>query len=91
MAALAVSHLLRPGTKGMMAMAGVAVGGSHLLATGVDTAVGAAFILLLFGQMAVAAQFGDIGWSGYLIGRNVADRSAMLFARTVADTAIKAG
>ena len=75
----------------MMAMAGIAIGGSHLLATQVDAAVGAAFVLLLFGEMAVAAELGNLGGRGNPIGRDIADGSAVLLTGSVANTAIDAG
>lgn len=57
MAALAVFHLCGPGTEGVVPVAAVAIRGSDFLTTGVDAAVGAGLVLLLFGQMAVAAEF----------------------------------
>ena len=89
--ALAVSGLRGPGAQRVMAMAGIAIGGSHLLAIGVDAAVGAAFILLLFGEMAGAAEIGNFGGRGDLIGRDVADGGAVLLAGSVANAAIDAG
>jgi len=74
-----------------MAMAGIAIRSSHLFAARVDAAVGARFILLLFGQVAVAAQFGHIGGSGDLIGRDVANGSAVLLAGSMANAAVDAG
>lgn len=71
-----------------MAMAGVAVGCFHLLLQRVGPAVGALFVLLFFGQVAVAAELGDLRRGGNLIGRDVADRGAMFFAGAVADAAI---
>ena len=89
--ALAVSGLRGPGAKGVMAMAGIAIGGSHLLAAQVDAAVGAVFVLLLFGEMAGAAEIGNFGGRGDLIGRDVADGGAVLLAGSVANAAIDAG
>ena len=53
--------------------------------------MGAGFILLLLGEMAVAAEFGDFGGRGNLIWRDVADGGAVLLAGAVADAAIEAG
>jgi hypothetical protein len=69
-------------------MAGVTVGRFHLFFGGVSAAVGALFVLLLFGQMAVATELGDLRRGGNLIGRDVADGSAVLLAGAVADAAI---
>src|SRR6187549_2961123 len=65
-AALAIGGLLRPGAESVMAMAGVAIGSSHLFPVGVDAAMGAGFILLLLGEMAVAAELGDFSRRGHL-------------------------
>jgi len=56
MTALAIGGLLRPWAQGMVAVTGVAIRGFYLFPAGVDATVGAGFILLFLGEMAISAQ-----------------------------------
>lgn len=91
MTALAIRRLPRQWTDRVIAMTRIAVGRFHLFTADVNEAMRAALILLLLRQMAVAAEFGNLGGSGHLIGRNVPNGSAMLLAGAVTDPAIHAG
>ena len=91
MAALAVGHLGSPGLQRVLAVAGVAVGRFDFLTAGVDAPVGTGLILLLFGQMAVAAELGDLRGRGDIVGRNIAHRGAVLLRGAVADAAVEPG
>ncbi len=89
--ALATGHLGGPGAHGVVAMTGVAIGSAHLLAGGIDAAVGAGLILLLFRQMAIPTESGHFRGGGNLVRRHITNRGAVLFGRPMADAAIEAG
>ena len=87
----AIGGLGGPGAEGVMAMAGVAVGGFDLFPVDIDTAVGAGFELLFFGQVAVTTELGYFGGGGDLVGGDVADGGAVFVGEAMADTAIDTG